>query len=55
MGGGRSGGLKSKYERGTVTIAGNVALATHGNTVEEIAGGGGGTQAFQQFPLRQTR
>ena len=46
-------GLQNIYDRATVTIAGNVALATHGETVEEFAGSGDATQVFQQFTLRQ--
>jgi hypothetical protein len=46
-------GLQGIYDRATVTIAGNVALATHGETVEEYAGNGDATQAFQRFTLRQ--
>ena len=46
-------GLKHTYGRATVTIAGNVAPATHGETLEEIAGDGDGTRTFQHFPLRQ--
>ena len=52
--------LANSYVRETVTINANVALATHGETVqgipginEEILGSGDATQAFQQFTLRQ--
>lgn len=50
--------LKSKltrsYVRDTVTINANVALASHGETVqEEVLGGGDSAQAFQKFVLRQ--
>lgn len=37
----------------TVTINANVALATHGETVQEVLGGGDANQAFQRFTLRQ--
>jgi hypothetical protein len=46
-------GLREIYDRATVTIAGNVALATHGETVEEYAGSGDATRTFQRFTLRQ--
>ncbi|KAF0094321.1 MAG: hypothetical protein E1N59_2037 [Puniceicoccaceae bacterium 5H] len=46
-------GLRYLYDRKTVTIAGNVALATHGETVEEIAGSGNAAQPFQTFALKQ--
>lgn len=50
--------LKSKltrsYVRDTVTINANVALASHGETVqEEVLGGGDASQPFQKFVLRQ--
>ncbi|MDF2775938.1 MAG: hypothetical protein K0S86_5439, partial [Geminicoccaceae bacterium] len=37
----------------SLTIAGNVALATHGETVQEVLGGGNASRAYQQFTLRQ--
>lgn len=47
--------LKNKYDRSTVTIYGNVALATHGETVmNEILGSGDAGQPYQQFTLRQS-
>jgi predicted phage baseplate assembly protein len=45
--------LRNSYVRDTVTINGNVALATHGETVQETLGGGDATQPFQRFALRQ--
>lgn len=48
-----SSGLEFSYKRPTVTINGNVAFATHGQTVDEIAGSGDATQPFQTFTLRQ--
>jgi hypothetical protein len=45
--------LTYSYVRKTVTINANVALATHGETVQETLGGGDATQAFQRFTLRQ--
>jgi len=37
----------------SVVIYANVAPATHGETTEEIVGGGDGTQKHQQFALKQ--
>ncbi|MCI0538554.1 MAG: putative baseplate assembly protein [Verrucomicrobiales bacterium] len=45
--------LKNVYDRTTVLIFGNVAPATHGETVEEILGSGDATQEFQRFTLKQ--
>jgi len=45
--------LKYQYKRDTVTIYGNVVKATHGETRPEVLGSGNGSQAFQQFPVRQ--
>lgn len=42
------------YARDTVTINGNVAPATHGETVQEVLGSGDGAQTFQRFLLRQS-
>ncbi len=41
------------YKRDTVTVYGNVAKATHGETRSEVLGGGDGSKSLQQFPLRQ--
>ncbi len=41
------------YRRDTVTIYGNVAKATHGETRQEVLGSGSGSQAFQHFTLKQ--
>jgi hypothetical protein len=46
-------GLANLLDRPTVTVAGNVAPATHGETVEEVAGGGDAGRPFQAFALRQ--
>lgn len=46
-------GLRHLYDRATVTIAANVALGTHGETTEEVAGGGDASRAFQRFALKQ--
>ncbi|MET0399922.1 MAG: putative baseplate assembly protein [Longimicrobiaceae bacterium] len=47
-----SGPLRA-YRRDTVKINANVAPATHGETREEVLGGGDATRAFQRFTLRQ--
>jgi hypothetical protein len=41
------------YKLDTVTIYGNVARATHGETVREVLGGGDASQALQRFTLRR--
>jgi predicted phage baseplate assembly protein len=45
--------LGHAYVRSTVTIAANVAHATHGETVQEVLGSGDATRPFQEFVLRQ--
>lgn len=45
--------LAYTYVRSTVSISANVALATNGETVEEILGSGDAGKPFQQFTLRQ--
>lgn len=45
--------LAHSYIRRTVRINANVALATHGETVREVLGGGDATRPFQRFTLRQ--
>ncbi len=45
--------LKYSYIRGSVTINANVALATHGETVNELLGSGDAGQANQKFVLKQ--
>jgi hypothetical protein len=45
--------LANSYVRQTVTIYGNVAPATHGQTVEELLGSGDASQPNQEFVLRQ--
>jgi hypothetical protein len=47
------GGLAHEYKRDTVTINGNVALATHGATVQEVLGSGDASEPYQSFTLRQ--
>jgi predicted phage baseplate assembly protein len=44
-------GLAKHYERDTVVVYGNVALATHGETVEQILGSGRAGEPFQRFTL----
>jgi predicted phage baseplate assembly protein len=53
--------LANRYVRDTVTINANVALATHGETIQgvpgsagEAIGSGDASQMLQRFPLRQT-
>ena len=45
--------LTYSYVRKTLTMNANVALATHGETVQEVLGGGDSSQVFQRFTLRQ--
>jgi hypothetical protein len=45
--------LAQVYDRTTVTIYGNVAQATHGESKREIIGSGDASQAFQRFVLKQ--
>ncbi len=42
------------YDRTTVSVNANVAPATHGETVGEIAGSGDASQASQSFQLKQS-
>jgi hypothetical protein len=46
--------LKYSYIRNTVTIAANVALSSHGQSVQEILGSGDASQVFQEFVLKQS-
>jgi hypothetical protein len=45
--------LKHWYDRATVVLYGNVALATHGETVREVLGSGDGGQPNQRFTLKR--
>jgi predicted phage baseplate assembly protein len=45
--------LAYTYKRETVKLYGNVVKATHGETREEVLGGGDTSQAFQTFVLKQ--
>lgn len=46
--------LVNEYVRDTVTINGNVARATHGESKTEVLGSGDGSQTFQKFLLKNT-
>jgi hypothetical protein len=46
--------LKNVYDRATVSIYGNCARATHGETKKEVLGSGNGAVGFQKFVLKQT-
>jgi hypothetical protein len=46
--------LAYSYDRASVTLYGNVADATHGQTVGEILGNGDASQVYQSFTLRQS-
>lgn len=45
--------LAYTYQRDTVTVHGNVAHATHGETRQEILGAGSAAAVLQQFSLKQ--
>jgi hypothetical protein len=45
--------LQNYYDRTTLTIYGNVARATHGETIEEVLGSGDGSKANQRFKLKK--
>jgi predicted phage baseplate assembly protein len=45
--------LQNVYRRESVTIYGNVAASTHGETKAEVLGSGDGSKAFQKFSLKQ--
>jgi len=45
--------LAHSYVRDSLTLNANVALATHGESVAEVLGGGDAARAFQSFTLRQ--
>jgi hypothetical protein len=45
--------LSQLFDRATVSIAANTALATHGETVTEVLGNGDASQANQRFELGQ--
>jgi hypothetical protein len=43
--------LSTSYERGSVIVHGNAALATHGETVQQLLGSGRASTPFQRFTL----
>jgi predicted phage baseplate assembly protein len=45
--------LRHAYHAGTVQVRANVAVATHGETVEQVLGSGDGRRAFASFALRR--
>ncbi|WP_404390542.1 hypothetical protein [Humibacillus xanthopallidus] len=45
--------LRHAYHAGTVRVRANVAVATHGETVEQVLGSGDGRRAFASFELRR--
>jgi Baseplate J-like protein len=45
--------LRGAYDRGALQVHGNVAPATHGETVREVLGSGDAGRAWQRFGLRQ--
>ena len=45
--------LRHAYHAGTVRVRANVAVATHGETVEQVLGSGDGRRAFASFALRR--
>jgi predicted phage baseplate assembly protein len=45
--------IQHSYIRETVTLNGNVARATNGETVSDVLGSGDGSRPFQRFMLRQ--
>jgi hypothetical protein len=45
--------LQHRYRRSSLTLNANVALASHGETVAEVLGGGDGAQANQRFRLKK--
>ena len=47
-------GLTHVYDRATVIVCANIARATHGETVSEIAGSGNAATAGQRFMLKQS-
>jgi baseplate J-like protein len=49
-----AGPLANCYERSSVAVNANVAPATHGQTVTEIAGSGDASQPNQSFQLKQS-
>ena len=46
--------LQNSYDRASVRLLGNVALATQGESKTEVLGSGDASQPFQSFTLKQT-
>jgi Baseplate J-like protein len=46
-----AGNLMHVFQRSTVVVYGNVALATHGETVQQLLGSGRAASSFQRFTL----
>jgi len=46
--------LQNSYDRESLRISGNVALATHGESKSEVLGSSDARQPFQKFVLKQT-
>jgi len=46
--------LRNAYHRDSATINANVVAATHGETVQEMLGGGAAGRPYQKFALSQT-
>lgn len=47
-------GLQKAYVRDTVSICGNIAPATHGETRQEVLGSGDSSRPYQNFTLSQS-
>jgi predicted phage baseplate assembly protein len=47
-------GLANEYERASVTVNANVALATHGETKDQALGSGDASRPFQKFDLPES-
>jgi hypothetical protein len=47
--------LSQAYERASVVVHGNVVLANHGETVQELLGSGQASAEFQRFTLSHSR
>lgn len=45
--------LEQIYDRASFTVMANVAKATHGESIDEVLGGGDGSTANQRFKLRK--
>jgi len=45
--------LQYRYVRNSVTLYGNVVLATHGETIAEVIGSGDGAKTYQTFQIKK--